>query len=52
MFMSPHSLDNGAVEEENHDHGEQVAEEEAKENVALGVPVLSQVVIRAGEEHT
>ena len=43
--MSPDSGDNGAVEEENHDHGDHVAEDKAKEDIALGVPVISQVVI-------
>ena len=51
VFMSPDSLDNGAVEEEDNGHGDQVAEEEAKENVGFVVPVILQVVVRAGEEH-
>ena len=51
VLMGPDSLNNGAVEEEDDDHGDQVAEEEAEEDVGLVVPVVLQVVIGAGEEH-
>lgn len=50
--MSPNSLDNGAVEEEDESHGQHVAEEESEEHVALGIPGLRQVVIRAGVQQT
>ena len=48
VFVSPDSLDNGAVEEEDESHGQHVAEEESEEHVALGIPGLRQVVVRAG----
>ncbi len=51
MDLIQQLLDYKPVEEEHHDHGDQVAEEEAEQDVALAVPVILQVVIRAGEEH-
>ena len=49
--MGPDSLDNAGVEEEDHGHGDAVAEEESEEHVALVVPVLVQVVVGAGVKH-
>lgn len=51
VLVSPHGFDDRAVEEEDHGHGDQVAEEEAEKNVALVVHVLIQVVVAAGVEH-
>ena len=51
VFVSPDGRDDGAVAEEDQDHWDQVAEEEAEQDVALVVPVVGQVVVGAGEEH-
>ena len=52
VFVSPHSLDDGAVVEEDHDQGEQVAEEESKEHIALVVPVILKIIIGASVEQS
>ena len=52
VLVGPDGLDDGGVEEEDHGHGDEVAEEEAEEDIALMVPVLVQVVVGAGVEHT
>ncbi len=49
--MGPDSLDNGAVVEEDKDHGEEVIEEAYEEDVAPVVQVLTHVVVTAGEQH-
>ena len=49
--MSPDGLDDGAVEEEDHNHWDEVAEEESKKDIALVVPVISEIIVRAGKEH-
>ena len=50
MLMSPDGLDNGRVEEVDHNHGDDIAEEESKENIRLLAPFLAQVVIAGNQK--
>ncbi len=49
--MIPDSLDDGAVVEEDEDHGEEVVEDAHEHDVAPVVQVVTHVVVAAGHQH-
>ena len=51
LLVGPDGLDDGAVVEEDQDHGEQVVEDEDEDDVASVVEVVAHVVVAASDQH-